>query len=224
MTRFGTSQPVKRVEDPRLLTGRGGYVDDLAPKGAAHAVFLRAPVARATITALEVEEAKAAPGVHAVITGAQMEAGCENGVDASTVANRDGTSGAAPTRPALAAERVRYVGEAVALILAESVEAARDAAELIVFEWEELPANADPAAAADAPQIHEEAPGNQAYDWAFGDEAATAAASVTRAISILKTRSSIGFCPGIFYPFQSFAIGRAGCIRTSRVVTVFRYV
>ncbi|MGG7566711.1 xanthine dehydrogenase family protein molybdopterin-binding subunit [Rhodovulum sp. DZ06] len=172
MTKFGTSQPVRRVEDPRLLTGAGGYIDDIAPAEALHAAFLRAPVAHAKITALDVSAARGAPGVAAVITGADLDAAVENGVDGATVTNRDGAPGAAPRRPAIATDTVRYAGEAVAMVLADTLAQARDAAELIAFEWEELPANADPTAAANAAQIHPEAPGNQAYDWAFGDAVA----------------------------------------------------
>jgi aerobic carbon-monoxide dehydrogenase large subunit len=171
--RFGVSQSVSRKEDVRLLTGHGRYLDDSRPAGALDVVFVRSPVAHARITGLDVAEAAAAPGVVAVFTAADFAGKMENFVDFDTVKNRDGSAGAAPRRPVLADDRVRYAGEAVAAVVAESRAAALDAAELVLLETEELPVHLETAAG--GPTIHPEAPDNRAYDWAFGDEAAVEA-------------------------------------------------
>ncbi len=177
MTKFGVSQPVRRVEDSRFLTGAGRYVDDIAPEGAAFGHFLRSPYGHADIVSLDVSAAKAAPGVVAVLTGADMDAGMDHDIDNDVVLNRDGTKGAKPRRTVLAVGRVRFVGDAVALVVAETLDQARDAAELIEVDYAELPAATDTALAMEQPEVHPEiAPRNVAFDWAFGDEAATEAA------------------------------------------------
>ena len=120
MEKFGKSQSIKRFEDTRLLTGHGRYVDDIAPEGALHAYFLRSPVAHADITTLDVAEARALDGVHLVLTAADLEdAGLTASLPFSVMTNRDGSKGAAPHRPILARDRVRFVGEAVAIIVAD---------------------------------------------------------------------------------------------------------
>ena len=175
MEKFGKSQPVRRVEDVRFLTGHGRYVDDTAPKDALHACFFRASVAHGEITSLDVEDARSAPGVHLVVTADDLvAAGVDINIFAATVKNRDGSDGAAPVRPILAQGRVRHVGEPVAMIVAETPAQARDAAELIGFDTDDLPVNM--ALAEGGPTIHPEAPGNRAFDWGLGDEAATEAA------------------------------------------------
>ncbi len=174
MTKFGTSQSVRRTEDVRFLTGHGRYVDDIAPEGAAFVAFVRSPVAHATIASLDVEEARGAEGVLAVITAADLEGSLDNRMDASVVNNRDGSHGARPVRPMLAADRVRYAGEAVAAIVAETRQQAQDAAELVMVDYDDLPVHMETATGGTA--IHETAPENRAYDWAHGDEAATEAA------------------------------------------------
>lgn len=175
MDKFGKSQPVKRVEDVRFLTGAGRYVDDLAPVGALHAYVLRSPMAHAQISGLNVDDARAAEGVHLVLTSADLEAaGVKLGMDASLVTNRDGSQGAAPMRPLLAKDRVRFVSEAVVMVIAQTIEQAKDAAELIEMDFDELEAHVKPVLG--GPEIHPEAPGNQAFHWAMGDEAATDAA------------------------------------------------
>ena len=174
--KFGASQTAKRSEDPRLLTGNGQYIDDIAPEGALFGYAVRSSVAHGTITELDVSDARNAPGVHAVITAADLvAAGVKNSIGASVVTNRDGSRGARPVRPILADTRVRFVGDAVAFIIAETLDQARDAAELIKLDIDDLPVAMSLTAAAD-PDIHPEAPGNVAYDWALGDAAATEAA------------------------------------------------
>ncbi|TDX33793.1 xanthine dehydrogenase family protein molybdopterin-binding subunit [Rhodovulum visakhapatnamense] len=170
-SKFGKSQTGARFEDLRFLTGQGRYVDDIAPASALHAVFLRSPVAHAEIRALDVGAAAAAPGVVAVLTAADLTAaGVDLSMRATVVTNRDGSKGAAPARPVLARDRVRFVGEAMAVVIAETPLAAKDAAEEIEFDLHDL----DPhlALTVGGPQIHPEAPLNLAYDWAMGDEAA----------------------------------------------------
>ncbi|MGB0497365.1 MAG: xanthine dehydrogenase family protein molybdopterin-binding subunit [Rubricella sp.] len=174
MTKFGLSQPVRRVEDTRFLTGHGRYIDDIAPRDAAHVVFLRSPVAHATIAAIDVEDAREMEGVIAVVTAADIEGKLVNSVDFGTVTNRDGSRGAAPRRPAIAEDRVRYAGEIVAAVMAETLAQAKDAAEAIMVDYDDLPVKTD-LAPGGAP-IHDEAPDNLAYDWSHGDEAATEAA------------------------------------------------
>ena len=175
MTKFGTGQSIKRLEDVRFLTGHGRYVDDIAPPGALFANVFRSPVAHGDIVVLDVAAARAAPGVHLVLTAQDLEdAGLDTAMKGEVVKNRDGSAGAAPQRPMLARGRVRFVGEAVAMIVADTLEAARDAAELIDFQTADLPVHV--ALAAGGVAIHPEAPDNLAYDWGMGDEAATAAA------------------------------------------------
>ena len=183
MDKFGKSQPVKRVEDVRFLTGAGRYVDDIAPRHALHAFVFRSPVAHATITELDVSQAAGAPGVHLVVTCDDLvAAGVQIGINAITLENRDGTRAAQPLRPMLAQDRVRFVGEPVALVIAETMTAAKDAAEMIVLDYDELPAKMDVEPGGQT--LHAEAPDNQAFDWGIGDEAATQAAFDTAARTV----------------------------------------
>ncbi len=175
MEKFGKSQPVRRFEDVRLLTGEGNYVDDTAPEGALFAFFLRSSVAHGEITTLDVDDARAAEGVHLVLTSSDLDdAGLKNAMDGTTVDNRDGSKGAAPVRPILAKGRVRFVGEPVAMIVAETLDQAKDAAELIEFDTDDLPVKLDLSQGGET--LHDEAPDNRAFDWAVGDEDASAQA------------------------------------------------
>jgi carbon-monoxide dehydrogenase large subunit len=175
MEKFGKSQSVKRVEDLRFLTGHGRYVDDIAPQGALYAYFLRATVAHGEITTLDVADARDMPGVHLVVTADDLvAAGVKIGMGGVTVKNRDGSKGAAPVRPILAQGRVRHVGEAIAMIVADSMVAAKDAAEVIGVEIDDLPVHVDLGVGGDA--IHPEAPENLAFDWGMGDQNAAQAA------------------------------------------------
>ncbi|WP_380057645.1 xanthine dehydrogenase family protein molybdopterin-binding subunit [Falsihalocynthiibacter sp. SS001] len=183
MEKFGKSQSVRRTEDVRFLTGQGNYIDDIAPEGALFGYVFRSPLAHAEILTLNVDDAREADGVHAVLTVDELEAmGMNIGMKGATVDNRDGTRGAKPLRPILAKGRVRFVGEAVAFIVADTLAQARDASELIEFDYDELPAS--PLAVPGGPQIHDEAPDNVAYDWSMGDEAATQAAFESAAFHV----------------------------------------
>ena len=178
--KFGLNQSTPRHEDPRLLSGGGRYVDDTAPEGALHGYMLRADVAHAEIASLDVADARDMPGVRAILTADDLAAaGVTAGMGTSPVENRDGSKGATPRRPLLAEGRVRFVGEGVAFVVADTLAQARDAAEAIAVEYEELPVSLglEPG----GPEIHPEAPGNVAYDWGKGDQAACEAALASAA-------------------------------------------
>ncbi len=175
MKQFGIGQPVRRVEDRRFITGRGNYVDDIHLPRQAHAFMLRSPHAHARISAIDATAARSAPGVLAVLTGEDL---ARDGIDSipcvSAVTNRDGSPAALPPRPALARDRVRHVGDTVAIVVAETAAAARDAAELISIDYEPLPAAVDAVLALETgqPQLWDDAPGNLCFDWEVGDHAA----------------------------------------------------
>jgi aerobic carbon-monoxide dehydrogenase large subunit len=177
---FGIGQPVRRVEDRRFITGRGRYLDDIVRPRQAHAVFLRSPHAHALIRGIDTRDAAAAPGVLAVLTGAEWAADGLGPIPCvSGLTNRDGSPAVMPQRPAMVADRVRHVGDTVAMVIAESLAAARDAADLIAVDYEELPAVVETAHALDPgrPQVWEQAKGNLAFDWGIGDAGAVAAAA-----------------------------------------------
>ena len=173
MEKFGKSQSVKRVEDVRFLTGQGRYVDDIAPDNALNVFFLRAPMAHGIISQLNVDDARKMPGV-ALIVSAQdlLDAGVNIDFGGGVVTNTDGSKGAKPVRPILAMDRVRHVGEAIVAVFAETLAQAKDAAEAIEIDFDELPVHMDVAVGGDT--IHPEAPKNQAFDWDLGDAKASA--------------------------------------------------
>jgi carbon-monoxide dehydrogenase large subunit len=186
--RFAIGQPVPRSEDPVLLRGAGHYSDDVSLPGQAYAVMVRSQHAHGVLRQVETAAACAMPGVLAVYTAADLAQGGIGPLEPRQVMNnRDGTPMASPTRYALATDKVRHVGEAVAAIIAESVAAAKDAAEAVIVEIEPLPAvtAAGLAAAPGAPLLFEDAPGNVGVDFHYGDSdkvaaAFAAAARVTR--------------------------------------------
>lgn len=188
MAKFGLSQPMRRVEDPRLLIGGGRYTDDIVMPGAAHGVVLRSPHAAAKILSIDTAAALEVPGVLAVLTGKDWaDEGLGEIPCAVPLKNIDGSDRANTPRGALATDRVRHVGDPVAFIVAETPEAAKDAAEAVFVDYEVLPAVTDLATARlpGAPQVWDNIPGNTVFDWETGDKAKTAeligqAAHVTR--------------------------------------------
>jgi carbon-monoxide dehydrogenase large subunit len=179
MAKFGLSQSVRRVEDPRLLTGRGCYTDDISMPGQAFGVVLRSPHAHARITALDTAAAKGVPGVLAVITGADLKAAGLGELPCMIpLKSRDGSPRANTPRLALATDTVRHVGDPVAFVVGETMQAARDGAEAIMVDYDVLPAATDLATAheAGAALVWPAASSNICFDWEAGDKAKTDAA------------------------------------------------
>lgn len=169
-------KPVKRVEDPKFITGKGRYLDDVKLPGMVHMAVLRSPYAHANIKGIDTSAAKRAPGVLAVIVGSEItwnplpmawaaggSSGIQNNVNMPRI---------------LATDSVKWTGEGVAAVIAETVEQAQDALELVQVDWEPLPAVTDTEKATEpgAPQLHENAPNNVVFEWQVGDKAGTDAA------------------------------------------------
>src|ERR1700755_577725 len=175
----GVGARVARKEDRRFITGKGRYVDDIKLVGMTHAHFVRSPHAHAKVKSIDSSEAMKMPGVLAVLTGRQIvDDKVGNLICGWAITSKDGSPMKMGAWPAMAPETVRFVGQAVAVVIAESKNLARDAAEAVVVDYEELQAIPDMPSAlkAGAPQLHPEAPGNVVYDWSIGDEAAVNAA------------------------------------------------
>ncbi len=182
VTPIGAS--VKRTEDIRFITGKGHYVDDLNRPGQAYAYFLRSPHAHATIDKIDASAAMKSPGVVAIFTGDDIAADKVGGLICGVmIHSKDGSPMKAGGHPALAQGKVRYVGDHVAAVIADTYAQARDAAEKIEVHYTELPAVVDPATAAapGQPAIHDGAPDNTVYNWHLGDKAATDAAFASAA-------------------------------------------
>jgi len=190
MAKFGLSQSVRRVEDPRLLQGRGRYAADISLAGEAHGVVLRSPHAHARITRLDAAAAKAVPGVIAVFTGADLEADGVGEIPCLVpLKNVDGSARADTPRLALQTEVVRHVGDPVAFVVAETPQAARDGAEAIEVEYDLLPAATDLATATEPgqPLVWPAAKDNICFDWSVGDKAKVDAL-FARAAHVTKRR------------------------------------
>ena len=208
MTENGIGAAVRRKEDQRFITGRGQFVDDINRPHQLYAQIVRSPIPHGKINNVNVDAAKAVAGVVDVLTGADMAADgigslpCGWGIN-----NKDGSPMVEPGHPPLAAEVVRYVGDQVAVVLAETRAIARDASELVDVDYEELPAVAglEAASADGAPLVWDDAAGNVCFDWEIGDKAATDAAfaSADKVVSIdivnnrlianaMEPRSAIG--------------------------------
>jgi aerobic carbon-monoxide dehydrogenase large subunit len=176
MGEFALGQAVPRFEDPRLLRGGGRYVDDMVLPRMAFGHVLRSPHAHARIRSIDTTAAKAAPGVLTVLTGADWEvSGWGDLPTASGNKRRDGSPAYRPRYPALVKDRVRWVGDYVAFVVAESAHQAADAAELIAVEYEPLPAVVSTANAIEpaAPRVWDESPDNISFVYLEGDKAAT---------------------------------------------------
>jgi aerobic carbon-monoxide dehydrogenase large subunit len=179
MSATGIGASVKRTEDIRFITGKGHYVDDINRPGQAHAYFLRSPHAHAAIKKIDAAAALASPGVVAVFTGDDIAADKVGGLICGwMIHSKDGSPMKAGAHPALAQGKVRYVGDHVAVVIADTYAQAREAGEKIVVDYGVLPAAVDTATAAKpgAPQIHDVAPNNTVFNWHIGDKAATDAA------------------------------------------------
>ncbi|TIY11319.1 MAG: xanthine dehydrogenase family protein molybdopterin-binding subunit, partial [Mesorhizobium sp.] len=191
----GVGARVARKEDKRFITGAGRYVDDMVVPGMKHAAFVRSPHAHAEIKKIDVKKAQAMPGVIGVLTGKELKAdGIGNLICGWMIHSKDGSPMKMGAWSPLAFDRVRYVGDAVVVVVAETKGQARDAAEAVDITYEELKAvvNAPKALERSAPQIHPEADGNLIFDWELGDSTATnaaikAAAHVTR-MTIVNNR------------------------------------
>ncbi|SDB15899.1 xanthine dehydrogenase family protein molybdopterin-binding subunit [Belnapia rosea] len=193
--KFGVGQPVPRNEDPVLLQGRGRYTDDIDLPGQVWAYMVRSPYAHGVIKGIDTAAAKEVPGVLGVFTGADL---AESGYGAMRctlpMKNRDGSPIINIERPALATDKVRFVGDPVAFVVAETKAAARDGAEAVYLDIDILPAvtDASTAAAPDAPQLYDHVPGNQVLDFHHGDSgkvaAAFAAAAHVTKLSIRNNR------------------------------------
>ena len=208
MVQFSTSQPVRRVEDSRLVTGNGQYTDDLNLPAQAYGYVLRSSAAHALIRSVDITLAKAAPGVLGVVLGGDLTAEDSNNIPCLVpLDNSDGTKAPLPDRPVLCTDRVRHVGDNIAFVVAETSTQAKDAAELIEVDYEILNATTDTASAlsTDSPQVHDEAGGNLAFDWTHGNEDATNAIFGTAAnvvklklvnnrltVNSMETRAAIG--------------------------------
>jgi aerobic carbon-monoxide dehydrogenase large subunit len=192
--RFAIGQPVPRSEDPVLLRGAGHYADDVSLPGQAYAVMVRSPYAHGAIRHFDAAASRAMPGILAVYTAADLAAGGVGPLPARQVLkNRDGTPMLTPIRTVLATDRVRHVGDAIAVIVAETVAAAKDAAEVFVLDIDPLPSVTEPglAAAPGAPLVHQDVPANVGLDFHYGDSGQVAAAFAAAShITHLKLRSN----------------------------------
>ncbi|MGH6725112.1 MAG: xanthine dehydrogenase family protein molybdopterin-binding subunit, partial [Pseudolabrys sp.] len=193
MSATGIGAAVRRKEDFRFITGSGQYTDDVTRPGETRAVFVRSPHARAKIKNFDAAAARKMPGVVAVLTGADLANDkIGNLICGWMIHSKDGSPMKMAAHPALANGKVNHVGDAVAVVIAESQALGRDAAEKVKVDYEVLPAVSDPAKAKSGPQIHEVAPKNTIYEWSLGDakatEAAFAAAKHVTKLNIVNNR------------------------------------
>ena len=167
-------QRVLRKEDVRFITGKGQYTDDINLRGQTYGYFVRSTMARAAINGIDVSEAERAPGVIAVLTGQQL---AEDGLGTLPcgwmVKSKDGSDMLQPAHPVMAADAVNYVGEPMALVIGESYQAAKDAAELVQVDYDEKTAVVDISTAQEAEQLYDAVPNNTCYQWELGDKDAT---------------------------------------------------
>jgi len=194
MSATGIGASVKRKEDIRFITGKGRYTDDINRPGQAHAYFVRSPHAHAIIKSIDATETLASPGVVAVFTGADIAADKLGGLICGwAIFSKDGSAMKAGAHPALADGKVRYVGDHVAVVIADTYTEAKDAGEKLVVDYEVLPAVVDlKTAVGNKTVVHDVAPDNTVYNWHLGDKAATdaafaAAAHVTK-IDLVNNR------------------------------------
>jgi carbon-monoxide dehydrogenase large subunit len=179
MSGTGIGAAVRRKEDARFLTGTGRYTDDITRPGQLYAHFVRSPMAHAKIGSIDAAAAEQAPGVVAVLTGKQLADDKVGGLPCGwLIHSKDGSPMKEPAHPALAVTEVRYVGDAVAIVIADTRAHAKAAAQMVDVDYQEMPAvvSAVSALADGAPLVHGDVPGNLCYDWEIGDREATEAA------------------------------------------------
>jgi len=198
LQKHGVGQPVRRKEDDTLVRGKGKYTDDFSLPKQAYAWMVRSSHAHGIIKSMDIAAAKAMPGVLGVWTGADLiAAGYKPFVCGLPLKSRDGSPLLQTNRMPLASDKVRYVGDAVAFVVAETVAQARDAAEAVVLDIEPLPAvtSAAEAAKPGAPQLYEHIPNNVALDFHYGDtakiDAAFAGAAHVTKLDIVNTRVAV---------------------------------
>ena len=208
--RFGTAQTAARIEDRRFLTGQGRYVDDLAPRDARLGGVPRAPRAQGRIAVLDLAPARAMPGVQLVLDAGGLTAqGIRLAMNGMRIAGRGGRPGAGPMRPTLALGTVRHLGEPVAMVVADTLAQARDAAEAIGLEIEEAPPALEPRPG--LPAVHPEAaPVNLAYDFVLGDENAAAQALAGAALRVAVTVAQPRITAAPMEPRAAFAEWNGG--------------
>jgi aerobic carbon-monoxide dehydrogenase large subunit len=198
MMKFGVGQPVSRKEDPTLLRGEGRYTDDINLPGQAYAVMVRSKIAHGVLKNIDISAARAMPGVLAILTHADLDAAGFGPLTCPlNIPDRHGKPMKTPPRPSLAKGKVRYVGEAVACVVAETAVQAKNAAEAVELEIDDLPAVTTPAdaLAEGAPVIHDEAPGNLVLDFHYGDgEAVKKAFADAAHVTTLKIDSNRVVC------------------------------
>ena len=193
MSATGIGAAVRRKEDFRFITGNGEYTDDVIRPGETRAVFVRSPHAHATIKNIDVSDAKNMPGVVDILTGKDLASDkIGNLICGWMIHSKDGSPMKMAPHPALAADKVCHVGDAVAVVIAATQAQGRDAAEKVKVDYELLPAVVDPARAGSSPQIHDVAPKNTIYEWSLGDakavDAAFAAATHVTRLDIVNNR------------------------------------
>ena len=204
----GIGASVVRKEDKRFITGKGRYVDDIKLAGMTHAQFIRSPHAHAKVKSIDSSAALKMPGVLAVLTGKELvDDKIGNLICGWAITSKDGSPMKMGAWPAMAPETVRFVGQAVAVVIAETKNQARDAAEAVVVDYDELPAVPDVKAAIKpgAPQLHPEAPGNVVYDWALGDDAAVKAAFAKAANLVTLELTNNRLVPNAMEPRAAIA-------------------
>ncbi|MEQ9125926.1 MAG: xanthine dehydrogenase family protein molybdopterin-binding subunit, partial [Alphaproteobacteria bacterium] len=190
----GIGAAVRRKEDFRFVTGRGSYTDDINRPGQSYAAFVRSPHAHAKLDGIDPSTALAVDGVVAVFTGQDLADAGVNGLPCGwQVHSKNGDPMAEPAHPALAQGKVRHVGDAVAVVIGETLAAAQAGAEALQVDYTPLPAVASLTAAKQAASaVFDEVPNNQCYDWAIGDEAeidqAIAAAAQKATLKLVNNR------------------------------------
>jgi len=198
LQKYGVGQPVRRKEDDTLVRGKGKYTDDFNLPGQAYAWIVRSSHAHGILRGIDISAAKKMPGVLGVWTGTDLAAANYGPFTCGLpLKNRDGTPLLQTNRTALMTDKVRYVGDPVAFVVAATLAQARDAGEAVVLDIEPLPAVTDPAEAAKpgAPQLYDHIPNNVALDYHYGDaakvEAAFASAAHVTKLDITNTRVAV---------------------------------